>query len=135
MLAEATGKVAEMARRIASATQEQAKGSELINNASERMAEIAYKVNSSTRSQADANRQITATIDDVNRMVAYINDVIREQSRNTAKVLEALDAVRKVSVENIEKAVAADRAVEELSRLDRDLTDGVKKFKLRKNQP
>jgi methyl-accepting chemotaxis protein len=134
MLAEATGKVAEMARRIANATQEQARGSELINKASERMAEIAYRVNSSTRSQADSNRQITSTIDDVNRMVAYINDVIREQSRNTAKVLEALDAVRKVSVENIEKAVTADRAVEELSRLDRDLTDGVKKFKLRKNQ-
>ncbi|MCC6503145.1 MAG: DUF3365 domain-containing protein [Deltaproteobacteria bacterium] len=135
MLAEATGRVAEMARRIASATQEQAKGSELINKASERMAEIAYKVNSSTRSQADANRQITTTIDDVNRMVAYINDVIREQSRNTAKVLEALDAVRKVSVENIEKAAGADRAIEELSRLDRDLTDGVKKFKLRRGQP
>ncbi|MBI2400907.1 MAG: DUF3365 domain-containing protein [Deltaproteobacteria bacterium] len=134
MLAEATGKVAEMARRIANATQEQARGSELINKASERMTEIAYRVNASTRTQADSNRQITSTIDDVNRMVAYVNDVIREQSRNTAKVLEALDAVRKVSVENIEKAVIADRAVEELSRLDRDLTDGVKKFKLRKNQ-
>jgi len=132
MLAEATGRVAEMARRISSATQEQAKGSELINKASERMAEIAYKVNSSTRAQAEANRQITSTIDDVNRMVAYINDVIREQGRNTAKVLEALDAVRKVSVENIEKAAGADRAIEELSRLDRALTDGVKKFKLKK---
>ena len=134
MLAEATGKVAEMARRIANATQEQARGSELINKASERMTAIAYKVNASTRTQADSNRQITSTIDDVNRMVAYVNAVIREQSRNTAKVLEALDAVRKVSVENIEKAVMADKAVEELSRLDRDLTDGVKKFKLRKNQ-
>ena len=134
MLAEATGKVAEMARRIANATQEQARGSELINKASERMTAIAYKVNASTRTQADSNRQITSTIDDVNRMVAYVNDVIREQSRNTAKVLEALDAVRRVSVENIEKAVMADKAVEELSRLDRDLTDGVKKFKLRKNQ-
>lgn len=135
MLAEATGKVAEMARRIANATQEQARGSELINKASERMTEIAYRVNASTRTQADSNRQITSTIDDVNRMVSYVNEVIREQSRNTAKVLEALDAVRKVSVENIEKAVLADHAVEELSRLDRDLTDGVKKFKLSKNQP
>ena len=134
MLAEATGKVAEMARRISKATQEQARGSELINKASERMAEIAYRVGASTRTQADSNRQITSTIDDVNRMVAYVNDVIREQSRNTAKVLEALDAVRRVSVENIEKAVMADKAVEELSRLDRDLTDGVKKFKLRKSQ-
>jgi methyl-accepting chemotaxis protein len=134
MLAENTAKVAEMARRIANATQEQARGSELINKASERMAEIAYRVNASTRTQADSNRQITSTIEDVNRMVAYVNDVIREQSRNTARVLEALDAVRKVSVENIEKAVLADHAVEELSRLDRDLTDGVKKFKLRKNQ-
>ena len=98
------------------------------------MTAIAYKVNASTRTQADSNRQITSTIDDVNRMVAYVNAVIREQSRNTAKVLEALDAVRKVSVENIEKAVMADKAVEELSRLDRDLTDGVKKFKLRKSQ-
>jgi methyl-accepting chemotaxis protein len=123
-----------MARRIANATQEQARGSELINKASERMTEIAYRVNASTRTQADSNRQITSTIDDVNRMVTYVNAVIREQSRNTAKVLEALDAVRKVSVENIEKAVLADHAVEELSRLDRDLTDGVKKFKLRKNQ-
>lgn len=134
MLAEATGKVAEMARRISKATQEQARGSELINKASERMAEIAYRVGASTRTQADSNRQITSTIDDVNRMVAYVNDVIREQSRNTSKVLEALDAVRRVSVENIEKAVMADKAVEELSRLDRDLTDGVKKFKLRKSQ-
>lgn len=134
MLAEAMEKVAEMARRIANATQEQARGSELINKATERMSEIAYKVNAATRSQADSNRQIASTIDDVNRMVAYINDVVREQGRNTAKVLEALDAVRLVSVENIEKAVAADRAVEELSRIDRALTDGVKKFKLRKGQ-
>lgn len=132
MVVDAIEKVAEMTRRIVNATQEQARGSELINKASERMAEIAYRVKGSTRSQVEANKQITSTIEDANRMVMYINNVIREQSRNTVKVLEAIDGVRKISFENIDKAMETDKAVEELTRLDRELMDNVKRFKLKK---
>ncbi|MBW7956927.1 MAG: DUF3365 domain-containing protein [Deltaproteobacteria bacterium] len=131
MVAETTEKLAEMTRRIVNATHEHARGSELINKATERMSEITYRVKATTKSQAESTRQVTSTIGDVNRMVAYINDVIKEQSRNTTKVLEALDAVRKVSFENIERAVTADRAVEELARLDREMTERVKRFKLK----
>ncbi|WKZ31994.1 MAG: methyl-accepting chemotaxis protein [Thermodesulfobacteriota bacterium] len=131
MVAETTEKLAEMTRRIVNATHEHARGSELINKATERMSDITYRVKATTKSQAESTRQITSTIGDVNRMVTYINDVIKEQSRNTTKVIEALDAVRKVSFENIERAVAADRAVEELARLDREMTERVKRFKLK----
>lgn len=132
MVMEATEKVAEMSRRIVNATQEQARGSELITKATERMAEIAYRVKGSTRAQVEANKQITSTIDDVDKMVVYINNVVREQSRNTVKVLEAIDAVRKVSVANIERAMQADKAVEEMAGSNTVLTEGVKRFKLKK---
>ena len=131
MVAEATEKVAEMTRRIVNATHEHARGSELINKATERMSDITYRVKATTKSQAEATRQITSTIEDVNRMVAYINDVIKEQSRNANKVLEALDAVKRISVENIEKALKTDKAVEELARLDSLVTENVKRFKLK----
>lgn len=132
MIVESIEKVAEMTRRIVNATQEQAKGSELINKASERMAEIAYKVKGLSRSQVEANRQITSTIEDVNKMVMYINNSVREQSRNSVRVLEAIDAVKKITIENIERAMEADRSVEEISRMDRDLLESVKRFKLKK---
>jgi methyl-accepting chemotaxis protein len=106
-------------------------GSEMINRATERMAEIA------TRSRARlvrrrGNRQITATMEDVNRMVGYLNNVIREQSRNTVKVLEAIGAVKKVSVDNIDKAVETDRAVEKMALLNGAMMEMVKRFKLKK---
>lgn len=132
MVAEATERVADMTRRIVNATQEQAKGSEMINRATERMAEIAYKVKGSARSQVEANRQITSTMEDVNRMVVYLNNVIREQSRNTVKVLEAIGAVKKVSVDNIDKAVETDRAVEKMALLNGAMMEMVKRFKLKK---
>ncbi len=132
MVAETTEKVAEMTRRIVNATQEQARGAELINNASERMRQIAYRVKGSTRSQVVANEQITTTIEDVNKMVMYINNVVREQSRNTVKVLEAMDAVNKVSVENIEKAMETDKAVEKMAELNSAMMQSVKRFKLKK---
>lgn len=132
MVVDAIEKVAEMTRRIVNATHEQAKGSELINRASERMAEIAYRVKGSARSQVESNKQITATMDEVKRMAMHINNAIREQGRNTVKALEAIDAVRKISVENIEKAVETDRAVEEVAGLNKELMESVRRFKLRK---
>lgn len=132
MVMEATEKVAEMTRRIVNATQEQARGSELITRATERMAEIAYRVKGSTRAQVEANKQITETIEDVNKMVVYINNVVREQSRNTVKVLEAIDAVRNISVGNIERAMQADKAVEEMAGSNMELMESVKRFKLKK---
>jgi len=132
MVAETTEKVADMTRRIVNATQEQARGSELINKASERMSEIASRVKGSTRSQVAANEQITTTIEDVNKMVMYINNVVREQSRNTVKVLEAISAVRNVSVDNIDKAMETDKAVEKMTELNRTMMETVKRFKLRK---
>ncbi|MBI5969713.1 MAG: DUF3365 domain-containing protein [Deltaproteobacteria bacterium] len=130
---EAMEKVAVMTKRIVNATAEQAKGAELINKATERMADIAFRVKNSTRAQAEANKQITATMEDVNRMVGYVNNVVREQSRNTVSVLGAIEAVRMISVENIEKAKETDKAVERLSDLNRQLTESVKRFKLRQS--
>jgi methyl-accepting chemotaxis protein len=121
-----------MTRRIVNATQEQARGGELINNASERMSEIAYRVKGSTRAQAEANRQITKTVDDVSRIVMHINNVMREQSRNILRVLEMIDSVRGVSVENIEKASETRKVVEDMVRLNNELREGVKRFKLKK---
>ena len=132
LVAETTEKVADMTRRIVNATQEQARGSELINKASERMSEIASRVKLSTRSQVAANEQITATIEDVNKMVMYINNVVREQSRNTVKVLEAISAVKNVSVDNIDKAMDTDKAVERMTELNRAMMETVKRFKLKK---
>ncbi|MBI5810509.1 MAG: DUF3365 domain-containing protein, partial [Deltaproteobacteria bacterium] len=114
MVVDATEKVADMTRRIVSATQEQARGSELVNKASERMSEIAYKVKGSAGGQVNAASQITAAMEEVNKMVVQLNNIIRGQNRNIKKVTETLDAVRGVSMENIDKAVETDRAVEEM---------------------
>ncbi len=130
---EAMEKVAGMTKRIVGATQEQAKGAELINKATERMADIAFRVKNSTRAQVEANEQITATMEDVNRMVGYVNNVVREQSRNTVSVLAAIEAVRGISVVNIEKAKETDKAVERLFDLNRQLMESVKRFKLRQS--
>ena len=128
---EATEKVAEMTKRIVNSVQEQARGSELINKASERMSEIAYKVKRSTQSQVKAKEQITMTMDDVSRMVMHINKAIGEQSRNIVSVLESIVSVKNVSVENIEKAVETKKAAGEMVRLNNQLIEDVKRFKLK----
>lgn len=132
LVVEATGKVAEMTRRIVNATQEQAKGSELINRASERLANIAYMVKGSTRAQAESDKEITSAIEEVRRMVNFINNIIREQERNTAKVLDAIEAVRMVSVENRNRVVESERAVDRLVQLNRDMSESVARFRLHK---
>ena len=134
-VAESTERVAEMTARIVNATREQAKGSELINKASERMAVIAEKVKGSGQSQVESIKTITRTVEDVNTLVAHINSVVREQGRNTSRVLEAIAAVRRVSMENIEKAVDTEKAVLELTELNRALTESVRKFKLKRPLP
>ncbi len=132
MVVESTERVAEMTSRIVNATKEQARGAELIDRASDRMAEIARKVKGSTWSQVEFSKQIALTIEDVRGLVTHLNTVVREQSRNTAKVLEAIAAVRKVSVVNTDKAVEADRAAEELASLNRALLDSVRRFRLKR---
>jgi len=132
MVVESTEKVDGMTRKIAGATQEQARGSELIRRASERMAEIAYRVRNSSAAQVEATRQITASVEEVNRMVAQINNAIKEQGKNIINVLETAAAVRNVSVENTNKALETDVAIEELVRLNDKLIEGVKRFKLRR---
>ncbi len=132
MVVEAIEKVAGMTRRIVNATQEQARGSELINKASERMAEIAYKVKGSARSQVESNNHITATMEELNRIITRVNHLVRDQSRNTVKVLEAIDTVRKVSMENIEKTKETDRSFDEMAEMNKNLMESIRRFKLKK---
>jgi len=130
MVVEAIERVSSMIRRIVNAAQEQARGSELINRASERMAEIAYKVKASAGSQVEASRQITSTMEDVNTMVAHVKNFVKEQGKNTVRAIEAIDAARKISVENIGKAVETDRSIEELEKMNKELIEIVNRFKL-----
>jgi methyl-accepting chemotaxis protein len=104
----------------------------MINRASERMAEIAGRVKGSTWSQVEFSKQITRTIEDVRGLVTHLNTVVREQYRNTAKVLEAIAAVRKVSVVNTDKAIEADNAAEELTVLNKALVESVRRFRLKR---
>jgi len=80
----------------------------------------------------ESNKTITRTMEDVNNLVGHINSVVREQTRHTAKVLEAIAAVRMISEENTDKAVETDRAIEELTELNRILMESVRRFKLRR---
>jgi len=132
MAVEAIEKVAEMTRRIVSATQERARGSELINRASERLAGISSRVKSSARSQVEASNRITATIEELNRIMAGVNHIVREQARNSVKVFEAIDTVRKLSFENIEKTKETGKSFDDLAALNKKLMDSVRRFKLRK---
>ncbi len=129
---QAIDELAQTSKRAIDAAEEQARGSELVSRATERMSDIAGKVRGSVLTQAGSNSQITAAFEEVNKMVRYINNIIREQGRNTEKVSEAIDVVRKISVDNIEKAVEADKAVEKISEINREMMEGVKRFKLGK---
>lgn len=130
--AEAIGELTHISRRALDAAEEQARGSELVSRAAERVSDIAGKVRGAVRLQAGSDSQIASTFEDVNRMVIFVNNIISEQARNTEKVLEAIDAVRKISDDNMEKAMEADKAVEKISELNRQMVEGVKRFKLRK---
>lgn len=132
LVVESIENVAGMTRRIVRATQEQAKGADLINKASDRMADIAFKVKKLTMKQTDANKQISSTFDAVNSMVIYVNSVIREQGRATAGIIEAIEAVKKISVENTGKAMQSDQGVEHIAMLNIRVMDSVKRFKLKK---
>ena len=127
-----TEKLSEMTRKIVSAAQEHSRGSELVNRASGRLSEIAYKVKASTRAEAALAEDAAGTLEEVLRLTSYINGVIREQSRNVSRVIESLSSVRKVSSENLDRAAVAGKALEDMVRLNNELMENVKRFKLKR---
>ncbi|MBI5233179.1 MAG: DUF3365 domain-containing protein [Deltaproteobacteria bacterium] len=127
---DSASRVTQMAERIVAATEEQARNSEHVNKAVLCMKDITSSVNEATREQVEATKRITATMEEVNRMVTYINTAILEQGRGSTKILSDIEAVREVSLKNIEKARQTEDAVELLAKLNRTLTEGVRRFKL-----
>ena len=89
--------IAETVQQIASATSEQAKGSEQIIRSAEKMRAITKHVERSSQEQTRGGKQITKSIESISEMVAQLNSAQREQARGGDQILQAVEQLREIS--------------------------------------
>lgn len=130
--ASGAGKVSEMTRSIVSKAQEELRSGDLTVTASGRLSEAARKVRASMRGEAAAKEALAGKIEKILRVSSHINGAIREEARNIGRISESIAVIKRLSSGNLLKAADAGKVAEEMVRLNNELAEKVKRFKLRR---
>ena len=102
-------------QQIASATSEQAKGSEQIIRSAEKMKAITKHVERSSQEQTRGGKQITKSIESINEMVSQLNTAQREQTRGGEQILQAVEQLRELTRKQEERFGQLAKAMEMLA--------------------
>ena len=83
-------------QQIATATSEQARGSEQILRAAERMKNITKHVERSSQEQTRGGKQITRSIESISEMVSHLHQAQREQTKGGDQILQSIESLREI---------------------------------------
>jgi methyl-accepting chemotaxis protein len=108
-------------QQIATATAEQARGSEQIMKSAERMKAITKHVERSSQEQTRGSKQITKAIESISEMVSHLNAAQREQTRGGEQILASVEQMRDIIRRQEGRLVESHRVVGELSQRWRSL--------------
>jgi methyl-accepting chemotaxis protein len=155
---DSTTKASGMGREIATATREQATGSETVSRAIGRLQEMVKQINSATRQQATGSEHILRAVETMREVTRYVQqamieqksgsgmisnaaermiDMIHEifqvaagQSSDSEKIVSTMEQVRDISESNRSSANEMSEAVGLLSDAIRSLDEEVRKFRI-----
>ncbi|GFE58182.1 methyl-accepting chemotaxis protein [Geobacter sp. AOG1] len=115
MIREAMERISEMVGQIAVATRQQSTASDMISGASERMKVLTGQVRLSTREQSKGGNFIAHSAEDITDMVQQIKNATEEQSRGSAQIVEAVGNIQQSAAINLQASKVMDEAVASLT--------------------
>jgi len=107
---DSSAKASNMGREIASATREQATGSETITRAIDRLQEMVKQINSATRQQAQGSDHILKAVESMREVTKYVRQAMVEQKSGSSMISAAAERMIEMIHEIFQ--VAADQAAE-----------------------
>ncbi|MBT0654163.1 methyl-accepting chemotaxis protein [Geomobilimonas luticola] len=115
MIREAMERIAEMVGQIAVATREQTRASDLIAGAAERMKGLTGQVRLSTREQSKVGNFIAHSAENITDMIRRIKSASEEQSRGSGQIVEAVENIQQSAAINLQASKVMDQAVANLT--------------------
>ena len=115
MIREAMERISEMVGQVAVATRQQSTASDMISGASERMKVLTGQVRLSTREQSKGGNFIAHSAEDITDMVQQIKNATEEQSRGSAQIVEAVGNIQQSAAINLQASKVMDEAVASLT--------------------
>lgn len=130
LVAESIQKMSGMVGEIKKATDEQKKGAEGIVRAAEQMGDIARMVKVSTFQQAKESKYTSEAVSDVAQKIKSVVRAIEEQKLAAARIVNAMEMVKKTGEDSVVLSADLDINVEKLNRQASSLKDEMGKFKV-----
>ncbi|HXI13177.1 MAG TPA: HAMP domain-containing methyl-accepting chemotaxis protein [Thermoanaerobaculia bacterium] len=90
---DSADKASSMGREIASATREQAKGSEAVTAAISRLQEMVRQINSATTQQAAGSNHILKAVESMRDVTRYVRQATVEQKSGSVMISDAADRI------------------------------------------
>lgn len=108
---QAIDHIREMMMQITKATAEQKTGSEQIISAVENMREMTGYVNRATLEQSKGSKQITMAIENVTEMVSHIMKATGEQAKGSEQIVKIVEFFKEINQKNLDSVAEMDRAL------------------------
>jgi methyl-accepting chemotaxis protein len=123
-------RIAEEVSHVAAVTAEQARQSELIARSAQRMREITQSVDRSGNAEAKAAEEVSRTLERVARMVESLRAAQRSQARSADEVRGAIENIRRVAERHLAVMATLERATGTLSAQAEALQKEIERFRL-----
>src|SRR6266550_2954088 len=127
----AVGRLQEMVKQINAATVQQAAGSDHILKAVESMREVAQYVRQAMVEQKSGSSMFSSSTEQMIDMIHQIFQVATDQSRESEKIMATMEQVRTIAEGNRTSANEMSDALTMLSDAIRSLEEEVRKFRVR----
>jgi methyl-accepting chemotaxis protein len=130
IIRDAMIQVSDMIERFAAASQEQAQSSEFIIGAVERMKGLASQVQNSTKEQTKTGKLMAKSTENITGMIQKIKRACDEQSRGSEQIVAAVEDIQQSAHVNIDSTVIMNDAAATLARQVELLHMEVQAFKV-----
>ncbi len=129
-LHQVTSRMSDHIAEINRATREQARGTQLMAQESERVREIAAQVRKATDEQSQAGRGITTAMEKISEDSRTMRDMLEKQLNETDRIADASRQMLDIAQENDAIAREFNKTVQNLVQSGKDFESEVGKFKL-----
>jgi methyl-accepting chemotaxis protein len=130
VVTEAARHIAEAVRSVAAAAQQQARSSELITQSAVRMRDITQSVDASCHAEAKAAEDVSRALERISKMVESLNVAHRQQTRSADDVRDAVENIRRVAEGHQEAMATLQHAIQTLTAQAQALQTEVERFTL-----
>jgi methyl-accepting chemotaxis protein len=124
---DSASKASSMGKEIASATREQAAGSETVTRAVDRLQSMVGQINSATRQQAQGSDHILRAVESMREVTEYVRQAMVEQKSGSSMISAAaermIDMIHEIFQVAADQAAESEKIVETMQQV-RAIADG-----------